>query len=107
MPPGRQRHRHRGRAHEREHARRIGTTLRVHVSFKQDCDHETDRGENEHEGSGRPRPVGGHSVARQVAWHNIEQTGHRRGTGKPEDTDRTEIIDRAKDLTEHAMRQIS
>ena len=46
-----------------------------------------------HERPGRARPLGRHAVARQVARHQVQQAGHRRRAGEPEDRDRADVVD--------------
>ena len=81
----RQGHGDRGRGDQHQHAGGVGAALGVDVGVEDHGDHEGDRGEDEHQRPGGARPVGGHAVAGQVAGHEVEQPGHRRGAGEPED----------------------
>ena len=49
--------------------------------------------------------LGGHAVAGQVARHDVEQAGHRRGAGEPEDQDRADVVDRAEAVAEQIVRE--
>ena len=64
------------------------------------------RGEQRHERPRRARPLGRHAVPRQVARHQIQQAGHRRCAGEPEDGDRADVVDRAEQLAEVVVRQV-
>ena len=52
------------------------------------------------------RPLGRHAVARQVARHEVQQAGHRRRAGEPQDRDRAQVVDRAEHLAEIAVREV-
>ena len=94
--PGRERDGDRGRGDHRQHAGRVGAGLGVDIGPEEHRHDEADRGEDQHQRAGRPRPVGRHAVARQVARHDVEQAGHRRRAGEPEDQDRADVVDRAE-----------
>ena len=53
-----------------------------------------------HERPVRLRPLRRHAVARQVARHQIEQPGHRRRAGEPQNRDRAQVVDGAERLAE-------
>ena len=54
----------------------------------------------------RPRPFRRHAVARQVARHEVQQAGHRRRAGEPQNRDRAEVVDRAERLAEVLVREV-
>ncbi len=104
--PDRDRHGNRGRRHQHEHAGRVGAALRVDVGVERDRHDEADRRDHDHERTRRARPVRRHAVPRQIARHEIEQPGHRRRPGEPENRNRRQVVERAEDLAEVAMRQV-
>ena len=63
-------------------------------------------GEDQYERPHGPRPLGRHAVAGQVARHEVQQAGHRRGAGEPEDQDGAEVVDRAEDVAQVLVREI-
>ncbi len=100
MGADRERHRDRRRGHQDEDAGRVGATLCLDVGVEDDRDDESDEGEEHDERTGGPRPLGRHAVARQVTRHEVEEPGHRRRAGKPENGDRAQVVGRAERLAE-------
>ena len=94
----RQGHGHRRRGHQHQHAGGVGAALGVDVGPEDDGDREGDAGEHQHQRAHRPGPLRGHAVAGQVAGHDVEQPGHGRGPGEPQDRDRGQVVDGAEDV---------
>ena len=65
-----------------------------------------DQREDQHQRPGGVRPVGRHAVAGQVAGHDVEQAGHRRGAGKPENEDRRDVVDGAEAIAQEVVGQV-
>ena len=63
-------------------------------------------GEQQDQRPRRLRPFRRHAVPRQVARHQVQQPGHRRRAGEPQDRDGAQVVDGAEDLAEHAVREI-
>ena len=63
-------------------------------------------GEDQHQRPRGPGPLRRHAVARQVARHDVQQPGHRRGAGEPEDQDRADVVDRAEAVAEELVGQV-
>ena len=101
-----QRDRDRRRRHQHEDAGGVGAALRIDVGLEEDRHDERDAGEDQHERPHRLRPLRRHAVARQVARHEVEQAGHRRRAGEPQDGDRAEVVERAEHLAEVLVRQV-
>ena len=78
----------------------------VDVRVEDDRDEEGDGGEQRHERPRGARPLRRHAVARQIARHQIEQSGHRRRAGEPQNGDRADVVDRAEQLAEIVVREI-
>ena len=89
-----------GAGHEHEHAGGVGAPLRGDIGLEGPCHEEIDNGKGDHEGAVSRRPLRRHAVARQVARHHVEEAGHRRGPGEPEDKDRGDIVDGTEDRAE-------
>ena len=73
---------------------------------ERDRDHDADRGVDQHDRPHRPAPFRRHAVAGQVAGHDVDQAGHRRGAGEPEDQDAADVVDGAEALAELLVRQV-
>ena len=57
-------------------------------------------GVDQHHRADRPAPLRRHAVGRQVARHDVDQPGHRRGAGEPEDQHAADVVDGAERLAE-------
>ena len=101
-----QRHGHRGRGDEHQHAGRVGAALRVDVRVEQPGDQEGDGREDEDQRAYRAGPVRRHPVPGQVARHQVEQAGHRRRAGEPEDRDRRDVVGGAERGAEVLVGQV-
>ena len=101
---GRRRRRPRASAPARRSRRRRPGRRRSALNTTRDEDR--DRHEDQHQRPHRPRPLRRHAVARQVARHDVEQPGHRRGAGEPQDRDRRDVVDRAEGLAQVLVREI-
>ena len=99
-------HGDRRRGDHREDAGGVGAGLRIHVGPEEDRDHDADGGEDEDQRANGPRPLRGHAVARQVARDDVEQAGHRRGAGEPEDQDRADVVERAESVAKEFMGKV-
>ena len=51
-------------------------------------------------------PLRRHAVAGQILRHQVQQPGHRRGAGEPEDRDRADVVDGAEHLAEMLVREV-
>ena len=56
-------------------------------------DDDRDAGEDHDQRTVRARPFRRHAVARQIARHEVQQPGHRRRAGEPQDRDRRQVVD--------------
>ena len=92
--------------HQDEDAGGVRPALRVDIGAEDDRDREGDQREDKGQRTRGLRPLRGHPVARQVARHQIEQPGHRRGPGEPEDQDRADVVDRPEASAEILVRQV-
>ena len=86
--------------HENQHAGGIGTSLRRDIRPEAPGHDQIDNRERNHQ-----RPIGGcplgcHTVTRQIAGHHVQKSGHRRCTRKPQNEDRTDVVDRAEEGAE-------
>ena len=100
---------HRGerhRRHQHEHASRVRAGLVVDVRLEDERHQETDGGDDQHDRPAGARPLRRHAVAREVARNQVQQTGHRGRAGEPEDGDRRDVVERAEDVAEIAMRDV-
>ena len=61
---------------------------------------DADRGVDQHDRAHRAAPFRGHAVAGQVAGHDVDQPGHRRRAGEPQDQDGADVVDGAERLAE-------
>ena len=62
-------------------------------------------GEDQHQRPHRLGPLRRHPEAGQVARHQVEQAGHRRRSGEPQDGDGAEVVERAEHLAEVLVRE--
>ena len=92
--------------HQHQHAGRVRAALGVDVGLEEHGDEERDRGEEQHQRPRRPGPFRRHAVARQVARHQVQQPGHRRRAGEPQDGDGAQVVDGAEDLAEMLVREV-
>src|SRR5215208_1403489 len=107
-PPAvrRQGHSEGRRGHHRQNAGGVGAALGVNIGREDHRDGEGDGGVDKDERPDRASPVGGHAVAGQVAGHDVEEPGHRRGAREPQDRDRGEVIDGAESLAQALVRHV-
>ena len=98
--------RDRGRGHQRQHTGGVGAGLGVDVGLERDGDDRGDDGEDQHQRAGGAGPVRRHPVAGQVAGHDVEQPGHGRGAGEPQDPDGGDVVDGAEPVAEVLVRQV-
>ena len=106
VPSGGHGDRERRGHHHGEDAGGVGAGLGVDVGAEQDRDDDRDGGVDQHDGADRARPVRGHAVAGQVARHDVDQPGHRRGAGEPQDEDRADVVGGAEALAEQLVREV-
>ena len=85
-----------GGGHQHQHAGGVGAALRVDVGLEHHRHQEGDGGEHQHQRPHGPGPLRRHAVARQVARDEVQQPGHRRRPGEPEDGDGAEVVDGAE-----------
>ena len=71
-----------------------------------DRDADADRGVDQHDRAHGPAPLRRHAVAGQVARHDVDQAGHRRGAREPQDQDAADVVDGAEALAELLVRQV-
>ena len=64
------------------------------------------RGEDDDQRPVRLGPLGRHAVARQIPRHQVQQPGHRRRAGEPQDRDGADVVDRAEGLAEVLVREV-
>ncbi len=103
---GRQRHRHRRRGDEDQDAGGVRAALGVDVGPEDDRDDERDGGEDQHQRPDGLGPLRRHAVAGQVARDQVQQAGHRRGAGEPEDGDGGEVVGGAERGSEVLVGQV-
>ena len=88
LAPRRNRHRDGARGDQHEDAGRVRAGLSLDVGAEDHRHEDADAGEDDDQRTGRPRPFGRHAVARQVQRHEVQQAGHRRGAGEPQNGNR-------------------
>ena len=88
--------------HHRQDAGGVGAGLGVDVGLEDDGDDDADRRVDEDDRPDRAAPLRRHAVAGQVARHDVDQAGHRRGAGEPQDQDAADVVGGAEHLAERA-----
>jgi hypothetical protein len=106
LAPGGERHGDGRRRDEHEDAGRVRAALRVDAGVEDHRDQEGGRGEHEDERSHGPGPGRRHPVPGKVARHQVEQPGHGRRPGEPEDRDRRDVVHRAERAAEVGVGEV-
>ena len=101
--PDRQRDRDGRRGHQDQHPGGVRPGLGVDTGPEDQGDREGDRRERQREGTGGPGPLRGHPIAGQVPGHDVQQPGHGRGAGEPQDADRAQVMGRPKPVAQVGM----
>jgi hypothetical protein len=83
----------------------VSPALSVDVGTEKNGHQEGDRGEDQHQRAHGPYPVRGHPVSGQVPRDEVEQPGHGRRAGKPQDRDRARVIESAETIAQVLVRQ--